>query len=187
MRGALTGDLDALTDFGEAIGQIGGPSAQAALGRALGDEAVKMTELGFARQQDPYGVPWPNKFHPDGRKTLDGATHKLAKSFSVRASGAWGAIIGSNLSRSRFQQSGTGLYGPRRSRIRSTSGKVMAFRGAGGGMVFTRSTRGQQQRRLVPVQGIPSPFWNRALRKRAAAHLNGLLAQTGGKVTKIAA
>lgn len=187
MLGTLTGDLDALTRFGEAVGELGGQSAMRALAVDLGNEALKLVAQGFSRQQDPYGIPWSAKRYPDGRKVLDGATHKLAKSFSIRSVGAWGVVIGSNLERSRFQQAGTGIYGPTRSRIRPKSGKALRFKSASGATLFRRSVKGQQQRRLVPTKTVQSPIWNRALKKRAVVFYNGLLARSGGKVTKIAA
>jgi hypothetical protein len=175
MRGSFTGDLSALTRFGDAIGKLGGSSAMTALNREIGAEVVKQIERGFAKEQDPYGLPWHRKVWPDGRKTLQGSTGKLAKSFSIKSVGAWGVIVSSNLARSRFPQSGTGLYGPNKARIKPKTGKVLAFRGAGGGTVFARSTRGQQQRRMVPVQGLPSPTWNRAIKQRAVAFLKSRL------------
>ncbi len=187
MRGSLTGDLTALTRFGEQVGKLGGSSAMTALSRELGDEALKLTAQGFAKEQDPYGLPWFRKSYPDGRKVLQGATGKLAKSFSIRAVGPWGVVIGSSLERSRFQQSGTGIYGSSKRRITAKSGGVLAFRSSTGATLFRRSVKGQQQRRMVPVKGLRSPIWNRALKKRAAAFYNRMLGNVGGRVTKRAA
>lgn len=186
MLGSLTGDLGALTRFGETVGKLGGSGAMTALSRELGDESLKLVAQGFAKEQDPYALPWFRKSYPDGRKVLQGESGRLAKSFAVKATGPWGVIIGSSLARSRFAQSGTGLYGPKRSRIYPKAKKAMRFKGAGGA-VFARSTKGQQQRRMVPVRGVPSPLWNRALKKRAAAFYNGMLSKAGGRVSKIAA
>jgi hypothetical protein len=83
--------------------------------------------------------------------------------------------VGSSLARSRFPQSGTGLYGPSRQRITSKSGKALAFKGASGKPLFRTSVKGQQQRRMVPVTGMPSPTWNRAIKKVAVAFLKNRL------------
>ncbi len=94
---------------------------------------------------------------------------------------AWGVVVGSSLARSRFQQAGTGVYGPSRRPIRAKSGGVLAFKGVGGKMIFRRSVKGQEQRRMVPVKGLPSPTWNGAIKKRAVAFYGALLSKAGGK------
>ena len=167
MQGSLTGDIGALTRFGDAVGKLGGVQAQRELATELGDEVVKLIKQGFDREQDPYGLPWQRKSYPDGRKVLHGATGKLASSFAIKSVGAWGVVVGSSLTRARFPQSGTGIYGQSKRRIYPKAGKVLAFTGAGGGVVFARSVKGQQQRRMVPIKGLPSPVWNRALKARA--------------------
>lgn len=175
MRAVLTGDFRKLSKIGEAVGKLGGSSAMTALSRELGDEGVMLVARGFQREQDPYGIPWARKRYPDGRKVLSGATRKLARSFSVRVVGPWGVSIGSSLGRSRFPQSGTGIYGPKRKRIASKSGKALRFKSSSGGVIFRRSVRGQKQRRMVPVLQIQSTIWNRALRKRARDFLSRMV------------
>jgi hypothetical protein len=44
---------------------------------------------------------------------------------------------------------------------------VPAFKGAGGKPLFRRSVKGQQQQRMVPVAALPSPSWNRTIKKVA--------------------
>lgn len=189
MLGQLTGNLDALTAFGDAVGQLGGSSAMTALSRELGDEAIKLTEQGFAKEQDPYGIPWQRKRYPDGRKVLQGSTGRLAKSFAIKASGPWGVIIGSSLARSRFPQSGTGIHGPSRQPIRAKTGRALRFQSASGATLFRRSVQGQHQRRMVPVKGLPSPIWIRAIKKRAINFYNRLLTKTtrNARLSRVAA
>lgn len=175
IRATLSGDFSALTRFGDAIGKLGSSSVMMALNREIGDEVVKLVEQGFAKEQDPYGLPWYRKSYPDGRKVLSGETGKLAKSFAIRSVGAWGVVVGSSLARARFPQSGTGLYGPRKALIKPKGGKALAFKNASGSTLFRRSVKGQQQRRMVPVMGLPSPSWNRAIKKRAVAFLKSRL------------
>jgi hypothetical protein len=175
VRGSFTGDLSALTRFGDAIGKLGSSSTLTALNREIGDEVVKLVERGFDREQDPYLVPWHRKAWPDGRKTLQGSTGKLAKSFAIRSVGAWGVVVGSSLARSRFPQSGTGVYGPSRQRIKAKPGKALAFKSSSGATLFRASVKGQQQRRMVPVAGMPSPSWNRAIKKVAVTFLKNRL------------
>jgi hypothetical protein len=175
MRGSLTGDFSALTRFGKAIGSLSRSSVMTELSREIGDEVVKLVERGFDREQDPYGIKWYRKTFADGRKVLSGATGKLAKSFAIKSVGAWGVVVGSSLARSRFPQSGTGLYGPSKQRIKPKSGKALAFKSSSGATLFRASVKGQQQRRMVPVAGMPSPTWNRAIKKRAVAFLKARL------------
>lgn len=61
------------------------------------------------------------------------------------------AMVGTNLSYARYQEEGTGLYGPKKQLIYPRNGKVMAFvpygnvvdTGTGGGVaVFARSVKG---------------------------------------------
>ena len=113
--GSLSGDINALKRFGDAIGKLGSTSVLTELSREIGDEVIKLAERGFDREQDPYGIKWYRKTYPDGRKVLSGATGKLATSFSIKAAGPWGVVVASSLTRSRFPQSGTGLYCDRRS------------------------------------------------------------------------
>jgi hypothetical protein len=47
----------------------------------------------------------------------------------------------------------------------------LAFKGAGGKPLFRRSVKGQQQRRMLPMVGLPSPAWNRAIKKVAVSFL----------------
>jgi len=169
--GSLTGDLDALTRFGDGVGKLASTRVMTELSRELGNEVVKLIAKGFERERDPYGLPWFRKRFPDGRKVLRGETGKLARSFGIKSVSASGVVVGSNLDRSRFQQAGTGLYGPSKQLIKSKSGKALAFKSASGVTLFRRSVKGQQQRRMVPVKGLASPSWNKALKARAKAFL----------------
>ncbi len=177
LSGSLTGDLDALTRFGDRVGAFGNNATMRGLSAELGDESIKLIEKGFALEQDPYGIPWFRKHYPDGRKTLQGATGKLAKSFKVRYVGPDGVIVASSLKRSNFQQSGTGIYGPSKSIIRPKNGKYLRFTAANGSTLFRRSVKGQEQRRMVPLKTIASPMWNRALKARGIAFFKSRLSQ----------
>ena len=66
-------------------------------------------------------------------------------------------------------------YGRSKARITSKSGKALAFKGASGKPLFRRSVKGQQQRRIVPVAGLPSPSSNRAIKKVAVTFLKDRL------------
>lgn len=57
------------------------------------------------------------------------------------------------------------MYGPTKSRTRPKTGKALAFTSSLGKPIFRASAKGQPRRRLVPVAGLPSSAWNRALKK----------------------
>jgi hypothetical protein len=179
VRGSLTGDFGALTRFGEVVGKLGGMGTMTELSHEMGKEVVRLAEQGFQRETDPYGVRWFRKSYPDGRKVLNGSTGKLARSFAIKSVGAFGVVVASNLARSRFPQSGTGMYGPSKQRIKPKAGKALAFKSNSGATLFRRSVKGQQQRRMVPVKGLPSPTWNRAIKKAAVAFLKKRLGKIG--------
>jgi hypothetical protein len=161
---SLSGDFGKLTAFGNRVGGLGEPAVFRDIARAVGQEGLDQVDKGFADQRDPYGIPWYRKRYPDGRNVLQGASGKLRKSFAITYVGAEAVTFGSNLARSVFAQRGTGLYGPKRSLIRA---KGRAFPIATpGGTIFRRSSKGQQQRRMVPVKSVSSAPWNRAFSKR---------------------
>jgi hypothetical protein len=45
--------------------------------KGMADEVVRLIDEGFAKQKDPYGVPWAPKKRDDGRMILHGPTGRL--------------------------------------------------------------------------------------------------------------
>jgi phage gpG-like protein len=177
MRGSLTGDLDVLIRFGDSVAKLGSPDTLRAVNAALADEALFLVQDQFAKERDPYGRPWFPKKYPNGRKTLVGSG-KLIKSFRRFYLGPDCAIVGSTAFHAQFAQSGTGIYGPRKSRIYPKRAKALRFKGAGGKFIFAKSSEGSRQRLLFPVAGVPSPIWMLALRRRAQAVLRSRITRT---------
>lgn len=170
MRGTLTGDFDALLQFGNKAVRMGSAASMARISKELADEALFQVQVGFSREQDPYGRPWFPKEYPDGRKILRNKG-RLEKSWYRKYSGADSFIIGSRAPYSIFAQSGTGIYGPSRQPIRPKRGKALRFRGPGGKFIFRTQVDGSRQRLMVPVAGRTSVMWTRAFKQRAVAYL----------------
>jgi len=165
---SLSGDFGKLNAIGKRVASLGEPAAFREIAQSVGKEALELVDKGFARESDPYGVPWYRKSYPDGRSILQGASGKLRKSFQITYVSPDAVTVGSGLARALFAQGGTGLYGPTKARIRA-KGKAMRFTGSNGSTLFRRSVKGQQQRRMLPVKWMSSAPWNRAINVRIKA------------------
>lgn len=170
MRFTLTGDLSALTRFGNKVASLGKPSTLTALSKELADEALFQVQRGFVEQRDPYGRPWHPKKYPDGRRILRGKTGQLERSFRRVYAGADGAIISSRAPHAIFTL-GTGRYGKSGQPIKPKRAKALRWRGPGGKWVFAKQVEGSRQRLLLPLPGQPSPIWQKALTERARAFI----------------
>lgn len=72
---------------------------------------------------------------------------------ALRSDGA-SVVVGAETDYARFQDEGTGIYGPEGRPITPTRGKVLVFDWpAAGGIVFARSVRGSE----------PTRFWTKAV------------------------
>jgi hypothetical protein len=58
-----------------------------------------------------------------------------------------------------FHQGGTGIYGPKRKRIKPVTARALRVPGPGG-MIFAASVAGVPQRRMVPDRRLPAR-WRR--------------------------
>lgn len=57
--------------------------------------------------------------------------------------------IGSNVEYAKYQEFGTGIYGPRHAMIFPKRGRFMVFKGKSGKMVFARQTRGVRPKHFM--------------------------------------
>jgi hypothetical protein len=177
--GMLAGDLDALTRFGERVGQIGSQRTLAKLNQELAQEAIVQARDGFREERDPYGKKWPEKVFPDGRKILR-KSEKLYNGFKVLRADARGFEI-TNVEEHAKYTFGTGLWGPKKSRIYPKTAKALVIGGSQGRSGSTgqftrniafRSIKGSPPRLIVPLAGKPSPIWQRAFKQRATKFLS---------------
>lgn len=63
--------------------------------------------------------------------------------------GSWQSKVGSGLEYAKYQEHGTGIYGPSGRPITARSGKMLAWRGKDGKMIFARSVRGVKKREFM--------------------------------------
>lgn len=166
----LDGDFGALEAWGERAGSLGSNASMRGLSRELADEGLFQVQLGFQQQRDPYGLRWARKEFPDGARILH-RSGRLRSSWRRFAVFVDGFTIGSAAWYSKFHQSGTGIYGPRKRPIRPKRAGVLRFK-AGGRFRFAREVRGSVPRKMVPDRGRPSQRWSIAFRTRAIAYLS---------------
>ncbi|MBS7531828.1 HK97 gp10 family phage protein [Hazenella sp. IB182353] len=73
---------------------------------------------------------------------------RLAGSWQLRGSGTHKHLIYTNVTYARFQNDGTGIYGPKRREITPVRAKVLAFEW-NGKMVFAKSVKGVQGKKYI--------------------------------------
>ena len=97
----------------------------------LAEEAVDLVLECFRTETDPYGEKWPPKVFNDGRRVLIGKTTNLKRSWgrrsAIRRSDGRGFRIASSMIYAKWMQKGTGIYGPRKQRIKPVKAKCLAF------------------------------------------------------------
>lgn len=64
-------------------------------------------------------------------------------------------IVGTNVEYAKYQEFGTGIYGPRKAPIRPKRGKFLVFKGRDGKMIFAKQVRGV----------MPKKFFQKGLEK----------------------
>ncbi len=177
--GMLAGDLDALTRFGDRVGEIGSQKTLARLNSELAKEAIVQARDGFREERDPYGKKWPAKVFPDGRKILR-KSEKLYNGFQVLRADANGFEITNVEPHAKFTF-GTGIYGPRKARIYPKTARALVIGGSqgrsGSSGQFTRnlafrSVKGSPERLIMPVAGRTSKIWQAAFKRRATKFLS---------------
>lgn len=166
---SLTGDFGKLTAFANRVGTFGSSAMMREISKAIADEGLNQVQVGFSREQDPYGKSWPAKKYPDGRKILRGTSGKLERSFIRLYAGPDAAIIGSRAREASFQQTGTGVFGPSGRPI-TAKGRALRFK-AGGKWMFRRSVQGSPQRLMMPTPHRNSVYWGKAFQARVSAVL----------------
>jgi hypothetical protein len=126
---ALTGDFAGLNGLIKRIEKIGKPAALERLSDNLAEQALDLIEEGFANERDPYGKPWAPKVFGDGRQILVGKSTQLRRGFHRKVVASTGFRVGPSATAkyAKWIQSGTGLYGPRKQKIRPINAKALIF------------------------------------------------------------
>mgnify|MGYP003659785101 CR=1 FL=1 len=117
------------------------------LQRQWGDKAITDALVEAAKVAGAHTAGEVATVTPVNKNPTPGETRgRLAAGWNSRArrvgSGAE-ATIGNNVFYGPYVNYGTGIYAGR-GRIRAKQGKVMVFKGMGGGMIFARSIKGQR-------------------------------------------
>jgi len=176
--GSLTGDFSKLTAFTNKIGKLSSDATMRGLAKEIGDEMLFQVQVGFSKSQDPWEKPWASKKFADGRGPLRGQTGKLMRSFVRVYVGPDAVTIANKQPYASFPQTGTGVFGPTKSRIYPKNRKALRFKTAGKWM-FASSVEGSPARPMMPTHGNPlPPTWSRALQARARAYF---LKRLGGR------
>lgn len=142
--------------------------------KPVGEKARSLVLLGIRQGKDPYGAPHPAPLLRSGLPLND--TGLLRASVHM-VYGRSGCAVTFGAKYSGYLQGGTGLYGPRRERIKPVRAKRLAWT-SGGQRYSAPSVRGLKPRRMVPDTNRPSPTWERKLRQAAIAAMQAAL---GGK------
>lgn len=178
MRGSLTGDFAGLERFAKKVADVSGTRGLTALNKELGAEAIVQARDGFREERDPYGVKWKPKVFPDGNKILR-KSGKLYSGWYLSSVNAHGYTLSNKEEHAKYTY-GTGLWGPKKSRIYPKQARALVIGGSQGRSGSTgqftrnlafRSIAGSPPRLIVPLPGKPSPIWMRGLKQRATKFL----------------
>lgn len=162
-RSSVTGDFRKLQDIAKRLGNLTGQNALTAINNANAEATLKLIDRGFEQEREPSGRPWHEKVFPDGRPVL-GRTGALRRSFRKRQVTSRDFEVESTDAKFKFHQSGTGVRGPRKRRIRPVKKSVLAWR-VRGNQFFAHSVEGTPQRKMLPEKGKMPTTWRVALEK----------------------
>jgi len=160
-RSGVSGGFKTLDLWVRKIDAAGGPAGLRELSGLLAEEAIDLVAEGFKREADPYDKRWPGKRFGDGRQVLVGKTARLRRGWHSLEVSARGFRIAPSVNYARYHQSGTGIHGPRKQRIKPKKAKALAFQA--GGLMFARSVAGVPPRKMVPDKGNLPLRWRKAL------------------------
>lgn len=131
--------------------------------KPVGEAGRSLVLRGIRAGTDPYGAPHPAPLLRAGLPLNDTGLLRRSVSMTYGRSGA-AIIVGARYA--GYLQGGTGLYGPRRQRIKPVRAKMLAWK-SGGQRYVASSVRGIKPRRIVPDTGRASPRWDSKLRTAA--------------------
>lgn len=104
----------------------------------------------------------------EAKKLAPVATGNLRRTIRVAAVSATRATVTaggtSQVGYARYVEEGTGLYGPRKQRIRPRRARMLSWKQKGGGRVFARSVRGRKATPYL-VPGIKAAIARAGLRE----------------------
>lgn len=151
MKLQFTGDFKKLQKFAKQVSKA--PETLTTVSEQLAEETIELIRLGFERSTDPYGDRWAALALRNGRPLED--TGGLKASWKRSSAGRRGFKVSSSKQYAVYHQGGTGLYGPRKRRIRALKAKALKLPGG----IYRKSVKGSPRRRMVPESRRLPAFW----------------------------
>ena len=173
----LTGNTSALLKLGK---QLNDASLAAKISRNQAEAALDLVLEGAANEQDPWGNQWEPLVLREGkigRNTSGGGMLGSLHLSSPPTDRGFTLAFGKHYA--VYFHGGTGIYGPRKQRIRPVNAKVLAFsvrgakgftgskKGKGTKGFFFASVKGSPPRPLFPAGGRCPPAWRAELKATA--------------------
>ena len=155
----LTGDFAVLNDMVARLSNL--EKVLPEISRNAAEETLSLIRDGFQKQEDPYGENWKKKAFPDGRAVLVGKTARLRNGWHVKRANRSGFLVAPSVNYAQYHQGGTGVHGPKGTRIKPKKARALRFE-AGGNTIFRRSVEGAPKRKMIPDRGLPAR-WRDAL------------------------
>lgn len=134
----------------------------------LAEETVSLIRETFDAGASPDGEKWERPKFRSGRPLQD--TGGLKASWFVKSRGRGSFTVANAKEYASFLQEGTGLYGPRRQRIKPKTKRALAWKSGGATHVYA-SVAGIKPRRMLPTKGLP-PLWAARYREVATEVFN---------------
>jgi phage gpG-like protein len=156
VRIEFTGDFAELKKWASKVESA--PEVLELLGDQLAEETIELIREGFETETDPYGDEWPSPIFREGQALSD--TGGLRASWHRVYASRHGFEVASGKLYAKWHQGGTGIYGPRKRRIRPKRGSALGPLPDGN---FYRSVKGTPRRRMVPDSGQLPARWRRRL------------------------
>ena len=157
MQLKFSGDFSDLNRFRQQLEQA--PEILTVVSKNLAEEAIELVREGIAEGHDPYGKKYAPLVLRDGNPLED--TGRLKVWHRVTATRQQFAIA-STVDYAKYHQEGTGIYGPKKRRIKPLKARALRIPVRGGSPLFRRSVEGTPQRMMVPRPGdLPSSWRSR--------------------------
>jgi hypothetical protein len=186
VRIKLRGSTVALRKYASKIREAGSDGVLRRFSDNMAEEALDLIAEGFKTETNPYGIKWRPKVFGDGRQVLVGNTTRLRRGWHRKFVGANGFIVAPSVEYAKYQQEGTGLFGPRHEKIKPKKFGVLGFYAEGyvsmaaasrvrsqggnkavrkmkGSTLYFRSVRGAPQRLMFPNTKALPTRWKRSL------------------------
>lgn len=140
----FTGDFAELDRFAKKLDSAGQAEHLRILNTQLAEEAIDLINEGFERSEDPYGKRWEPLVFRAGQPLRDKGG--LKSSWHYAGVSPDGFTVRSGKNYAVYHQGGTGIYGPRKARIKPVRAKALHIPQVG----FFASVAGTPKRLMVP-------------------------------------